>query len=88
MVFSRESSGIIKTVMFDMEQRNRAHLSPQPIKNAAKVTIVADLIIIIIEILYYGLYEVILNCIYGFLWMRQWLFYNDTAVRGLPYRRT
>ena len=34
-----------------------------------------------------GLFGIILNCIYGFLWMRQWLFYNDPAVNGLLYRK-
>ena len=33
------------------------------------------------------LYGITINCVYGFLWMRQWLFYNNPAVKGLLYRR-
>jgi len=34
-----------------------------------------------------ALYGVTINCVYAFLWMRQWLFYNNPAVRGLLYRK-
>ena len=33
-----------------------------------------------------ALYGVTINSVYAFLWMRQWLFYNNPAVKGLLYR--
>ena len=34
-----------------------------------------------------ALYGIAINCVYAFLWMRQWLFYNNPAVKGLLYRK-